>query len=164
VDNTAVTYREKLLEVSKANTDYSCPLNLSPELAEILYQTAERIISREDEHVSPAALEVILPLLKLAAHSGSVAAQHRYGYYVIGYYATDEMFWPHDKETAADALAMLRVLAVDNPDVVGDSRSWILGGYEPTSDQKPFAQAWVNRAKKIEAQYRKCHVTSPQAK
>ena len=69
---------------------------------------------------------------------------------------TDGMFWPRDKNIAADALAMLHVVAIDAPDMVGDDARWISGYLDPAS-QKPLPAAWVRRAKQAEAAYRKCH-------
>jgi hypothetical protein len=149
-------YRDTLTTSGPIPVDYSCPPALSPALAEILFQTAEHLIKKADEHVSPGALEVILPLLQLAAHSGHQATQYRYGGYIVGYYLTDEMFWPREKEIASDALAMLRIVATDAPALVGDNKIWILGNFLPTGDKTPFDRAWLRRAKELEAHYRKC--------
>jgi hypothetical protein len=97
-------------------------------------------------------------LLQLAAHSGHQAAQYRYGGYIVGYYLTDEMFWPREKEIASDALAMLRIVATDAPALVGDDQIWILGNFLPTGDKTPFDRTWLRRAKELEARYRKCQL------
>ena len=39
----------------------------------------------------------------------------RYGWFVVSYYATDEMFWPSDRETAVGALGLLRFAVVRDP-------------------------------------------------
>jgi hypothetical protein len=124
-------------------------------MAEILYETAERLIAREDEHVSIGALRTILPVLKLAAHAGNRSAQKRYGFYVLGYFFTDSMFWPSDKVTAADALAMLHIVASDAPEEVGDNVKWIVDYRNPVNEL-PFPKEWVDMAKRQEADYRKC--------
>jgi hypothetical protein len=163
--NDPVTaYRDALTSISSRPADYSCSPNLSPALTEVLLQTAEHVIKNAGEHVSPGALDVIIPLLQLAAHSGNQAAQYRYGGYVVGYYLTDEMFWPREKETASDALAMLRIVAADAPTLVGDDKTWILGNFLPTSDKTPFDRVWLRRAKEIEARYRKCRSDRTESK
>jgi hypothetical protein len=61
-------------------------------------------------------LAEILPLLERAANSGYLPAQLRFGSYVVGYWYTDEMFWPQRPQVATLALAMLRVAAKRSPD------------------------------------------------
>jgi hypothetical protein len=145
-----------LTKLGDKPSDPYCRPRLSPELAEVLYQTAEHLIAREGEHVSDGALGVILPLMRLASHSGNRKAQQRYGLYVVGYYETDGMIWPRDKDTAADALAMLHVVAVDMPEQVGEARNWIVEYREPTGESQRFPAEWVKRAKQIESKYRRC--------
>jgi hypothetical protein len=100
--------------------------------------------------------------LSLAA-AGHHEAQRRYGYYVIGYYVTDGMFWPRDKEVAADALAMLHILAVDAPKLLGDEGTWVVGYTEPTDEKKSFPAEWVKRARQVESNHRKCLDSSAHA-
>jgi len=100
--------------------------------------------------------------LQIPAHSGHRQAQRRLGFYVIGYYMTDGMFWPRHKDIAADALAMLHVVAVDAPEIVGEEAAWITAYAEPTPDRTPLPIAWVKQAKQLEAAYRKCQ-TEPTA-
>jgi hypothetical protein len=137
--------------------DPLCEPAVSPTLADVMYRTANKLIEAHGDHVSDGELEVIIPLLRLAAHSGHREAQRRLGFYVVGYYLTDGMFWPHQKEIAADALAMLHVVAVDAPDVVGEEAGWVVPYRDPTSRKTPFPAAWVKRSKQMEAHYRKCH-------
>jgi hypothetical protein len=73
---------------------------------------ANAAIERAGEHPTDADLGEILPLLHRAAYGGHVGAQRRYGYYVVGYWFTDEMFWPQDEPVAVSALAMARVAAI----------------------------------------------------
>lgn len=148
--------RSAFTQVGQRPKDPSCEPRLSPELAQILYETANRLIELEGEHLSNGAAQVILPLLRLASHSGNQQAQRRYGYYVIGYYMTDEMFWPRQKEIAADALAMLHVVAIDAPQMLGDDGAWAISYTEPSDEKKLFPTEWVKRAKLVEAFYRKC--------
>jgi len=83
--------------------------------AEGLLAEANRLIEAAGEHPEPEALARILPLLRRAAYGGLPAAQLRYGGYVVGYYATDEMFWPSDRETAIGALGLLRFAVTNDP-------------------------------------------------
>lgn len=77
-----------------------------------MFEEALILIKRAGEHPSDKDLAAILPLLHNAAYAGLLEAQLRYGYYVFGYWLTDEMFWPTDPTTATNALAMLRVAAI----------------------------------------------------
>lgn len=77
-----------------------------------LLRRGESAIARAGEHPSPADLDQILPLLHRAAYGGYAPAQRRYGYYVVGYWFTDEMFWPSNEPVAVSALAMVRVSAI----------------------------------------------------
>jgi len=77
--------------------------------AEALLAEANALIDEAGEHPEPEALAEILPKLRKAAYGGLADAQLRYGAYVVGYYATDEMFWPRDRATAIGALGLLRV-------------------------------------------------------
>jgi catechol 2,3-dioxygenase-like lactoylglutathione lyase family enzyme len=65
--------------------------------------------------VDPEERKTILEKLKKAAYGGLSEAQIRYGWFVTGYYATDEMFWPHDRETAIGALGLLRFAVQRDP-------------------------------------------------
>jgi hypothetical protein len=100
------------------------PANQSPALdcgqlpaakAEALLAEANDLIDKAGEHPEPEALSQILPKLRRAAYGGLPAAQLRYGSYVVGYYATDEMFWPSDRETAIGALGLLRFAILRDP-------------------------------------------------
>jgi hypothetical protein len=88
--------------------------------AEALLAEANRLIDAAGEHPEPEALAQILPKLRRAAYGGLPAAQLRYGGYVVGYYATDEMFWPSDRETAIGALGLLRFAVVRDPSHAAD--------------------------------------------
>jgi hypothetical protein len=73
------------------------------------------LIRRAAEHPTDRALSQILPRLQRAAYAGNLAAQQRFGNYVVGYYYTDELFWPGQPEIAIAALAMLRIAARKRP-------------------------------------------------
>jgi hypothetical protein len=152
----ATAFQNSLIAIGPRPEDPFCEPRLSPQIAEAMYQTANKLISAHGDHVSDGELSVIIPLLRLAAHSGHRHAQRRLGFYVVGYYMTDSMFWPRHKEIAADALAMLHVAAVDAPQIVGDDAAWILPYFEPASDKRSLPPAWVKQAKQVEAAFRKC--------
>jgi hypothetical protein len=92
-----------------------CPPRATPEQAAQDLREANDLIRRAGEHPSESALSQILPRLQRAAYSGDLAAQERFGHYVVGYYYTDEFFWPDQPEIAIPALAMLRVVARRSP-------------------------------------------------
>lgn len=77
-----------------------------------MLEAANAEIKRAGEHPTDADLARLLPLLRGAAEAGLLEAQLRYGNYVYGYWATDDMFWPSRREEAVKALAMLRVAAL----------------------------------------------------
>lgn len=87
------------------------PAHTEAEAAAML-EAARAMIQRAGEHPTDADLAALLPLLRGAADAGLLEAQVRYGNYVFGYWATDEMFWPKQREEAVKALAMLRVAAL----------------------------------------------------
>lgn len=89
---------------------YGCEPLVERAAADLL-ERANAAIQRAGEHPTPADLDEILPLLHRAAYGGYLPAQRRYGYYVVGYWYTDEMFWPRSEPIAVSALAMLRVAA-----------------------------------------------------
>ena len=59
-----------------------------------------------------------LPMLDRAACAGYLPAQMRVGYYVVGYWITDEQFWPSRRKLAVSALAMLLVAAKRSSDSI----------------------------------------------
>jgi hypothetical protein len=90
---------------------YGCQAVTANE-GEALLKRANAAIERAGEHPMQSDLDEILPLLHRAAYGGYLPAQRRYGYYVVGYWFTDEMFWPHDEPVAISALAMVRVSSI----------------------------------------------------
>ena len=92
-----------------ASTPSSCRVDESAQQAQQDYQAGLAAIEAAGEHPMDSDLNVILPALKRAAHAGHRDAQARYGNYIVGYWLTDEMFWPDDRETAISGLAMLRI-------------------------------------------------------
>lgn len=87
----------------------------SAEQAALDLREANERIERAGEHPSDEAMAEILIRLERAAYAGDIAAQLRFGQYVVGYYFTDEMFWPRRKHVAIAGLAMLRVAALQGP-------------------------------------------------
>jgi hypothetical protein len=102
--------------VPSSNTDArGCPDRESLDLAAEDLGEADALIKRAGEHPSDRDLDRILPLLERAAYAGYESAQRRFGYYVVGYYYTDDMFWPKHPDIAVPALAMLIIAARKNP-------------------------------------------------
>jgi len=83
--------------------------------AEALLAEANALIDEAGEHPDQDAVVRILEKLRKAAYGGLPAAQLRYGWFVVGYYATDEMFWPGDRDTAVGALGLLRFAVMRDP-------------------------------------------------
>jgi hypothetical protein len=99
--------------VSAAQEARVCPAPAHDEAqAAAMLDAAREQMKAAGEHPMDKDLAVIMPLLRGAADAGLLEAQLRYGTYVYGYWVTDEMFWPSDKEVATHALAMLRVAAL----------------------------------------------------
>ena len=92
-----------------------CVARESAEQTALDLHEANQRIERAGEHPSDEAMAEILTRLERAAYAGNIAAQVRFGQYVVGYYFTDEMFWPRRKDVAIAALAMLRVAALQGP-------------------------------------------------
>lgn len=101
--------------------------------AEALLAEANTIIREAGEHPDPDSVVRILEKLKKAAYGGLPAAQIRYGWFVTGYYATDEMFWPHDRETAVGALGLLRFAVQRDPASAEDYPGLALTPPDPDS-------------------------------
>jgi hypothetical protein len=143
-----------------SNTDADgCPDRESLDLAAEDLREADALIKRAGEHPSDRDLDRILPLLKRAAYAGHEAAQRRFGYYVVGYYYTDEMFWPKEPDIAIAALAMLRVAARRTPD--GSDQLMAALARDPvkfTGPDSPPAlpRAWVNAAVKEARRWEDC--------
>ncbi len=160
-EQDAESVREQLLSslaaIGARRSDPFCEPRVSADLAEVLYRTAKNLIHAHGDHVSDGELEVILPLLRLAAHSGHRRAQATYGQYIVGYYATDEMFWPLQPEVAADGLAMLRIVCADEPGLVAPEYAALyLRGMLSGNPDEPFPKAWLKRAQKTEEAWRRC--------
>jgi hypothetical protein len=94
-----------------------CPsAAVSAEQAQIDLSDAKESIARAGEHPTDQEFSAILSRLRRAAYAGNLAAQKRFGGYVVGYYYTDNLFWPDQPEIAIPALAMLRIAARRSPD------------------------------------------------
>lgn len=139
-----------------------CPEELDPSQAQEAFQIARSMIERAGEHPGPHDLEEILPRLRAAAYAGLAEAQVRYGSYVVGYWATDGMFWPHDRKTAVSALAMLRIAALRDPK---NSTDWYGGlAKDPVDRRSPplsdIPTPWLNLALEEARAWKRCHPDS----
>ncbi len=142
-----------------------CRYSLPPETSELLFAHALQAMALAGEHPTAAQVDLITKLLSLAATSGHLRAQQQYGNYVFGYWATDEMFWPRQREVAVEALAMLRVAARNS------------SNHEPLDELSgPLARdpvrfksgdfpappaAWVSAAVALANEWEKCHPQQP---
>ncbi len=102
----------------------------------------------------------IIPRLQRAAYAGDTNAQVRYGNYVVGYWYTDEMFWPRQRAVAIAALAMLRVAARKGP---ADPNNELMAALarDPVDFSKsggvpPLPREWVNAALVEAKRWEKC--------
>jgi len=77
-----------------------------------LTRAGTKAIKEAHEHPSSRTIDIIMDLLGKASAANSTDAQGSLGFYVIGYWMTDFMFWPSRKEEATHALAMLRIYAL----------------------------------------------------
>jgi hypothetical protein len=123
---------------------------------------ASAAIAHAGEHPFDADLDVILPLLSGAARSGLIEAQQRYGTYVFGYWATDEMFWPGRPDVAIEALGLLRVAALRHAaaGTLGDDALLRALSTTPpafTDDVPAPPQAWIDAAVVAADQWLACH-------
>lgn len=144
--------------------DHGCS-RLEVSVAEDLLRRGNEAIARAGEHPSPADLDEILPLLHRAAYGGHVAAQRRFGYYVVGYWYTDEMFWPHSEEVAVAALAMLRVVALHELDTTGtppeeDALLRALASdpvaFDEADGPPPLPEEWLRKASEEARAWSEC--------
>lgn len=136
-----------------------CSLDISPQLADAMYREAVVLIERVGEHPSNADLDLVLPLLEASARSGHAEAQRRFGSYVVGYWVTDEMFWPSRRKTAIAALAMLYESVRLDP-AASDAWAQQVGSGKatiPTSPGLPLPKAWVSAALREAKQWEHCH-------
>jgi hypothetical protein len=147
----------------RRSPDPNCEPEIDGGLATAALEQAEALITAHGDHVDNGELRVILPLLRLAAHAGNVTAQLRYGYYVFGYWMTDEMFWPRDAETAVDALAMLHVAAKSNPELLDANNLEIGLHFRVPQEQGALVipKAWARRAEAAAAEWERCRSTLP---
>jgi hypothetical protein len=93
-----------------------CPQPITVDQAARELEEAKAWIKRAGEHPAQVDLAEILPRLHRAAYAGNQEARIRFGTYVVGYYYTDEMFWPSEPNVAIPALAMLIIAAHAEPD------------------------------------------------
>lgn len=87
-------------------------LYITPEQAQGHLSHGVELIKKSGEHPRDEDLEEIVRSLSLAAESGNIQAQLKLGWYVVGYWMTDELFWPKRPIVAIKALAMLRNAAI----------------------------------------------------
>lgn len=148
---------------AKPTTLPGCAEDIPAARATESYEQAQAAIKKAGEHPSNSDLAVILPLLRSAALSGHVKAQLRYGSYVVGFWMTDEMFWPKDKPNAVTALAMLRVVARRDPMA---AKEWYGGLAKDPVDLKEdplsrLPKAWIELALKEAQEWERCHPVPP---
>jgi hypothetical protein len=127
----------------------ACPGAVDAAKAERLLREANELIRKADEHPSNAELDQILPRLEAAACAGDLLAQERFGMYVVGYYYTDEMFWPSRPQLAARALAMLLTAAQREPESTDPLlRALRSNPADFTSEEgpPPLPQPWLDAA------------------
>lgn len=87
-------------------------LLLATAVAEKQLKIGLRVIQEAGEHPTVEAVEQIVKYLGSSGEAGLLGAQLSLGMYVVGYWFTDEIFWPDDIKVATHALAMLRVAAL----------------------------------------------------
>ena len=87
-------------------------MDVGVEVARVRLQEAVEAIKRAGEHPSRADFKVILDALTVASNAGVQEAQRRLGFYVIGFWMTDLLFWPKEPKVALHAFAMLRDFAL----------------------------------------------------
>jgi hypothetical protein len=120
---------------------------------------ANALIKRAGEHPSREDLAAILPRLRRAAYAGNHAAQLRFGNYVVGYYYTDEMFWPREPRVAIPALAMLRIAALaepESPNTLVQALGRTPVRFTDTEGPPPLPKAWIRAALREAKRYLAC--------
>jgi hypothetical protein len=137
-----------------------CPTGVSCEQAARDFEKATELRARAGEIPAKEESNIYLPLFERAAYSGYLPAQIRFGKYVVGYWYTDEAFWPHERRIAVAALAMLRVAAKRSPDT--KDRLMRVLAKDPVkfteSDGVPaLPAAWVKAALVEAAHWEKAH-------
>jgi len=116
-------------------------------------------IKSAGEHPSRADLSYILPRLRRAAYAGNHAAQLRFGNYVVGYYFTDEMFWPREPRIAVPALAMLRIAALaerDSQDALIQALGRTPIRFSDPDGPPALPRAWIRAALREVKRYTAC--------
>jgi hypothetical protein len=138
----------------------ACSPRKSSEQARQDLREASEWITRAGEHPSDSDISQIIVRLQRAAHAGDVEAQTRFGNYVVGYYLTDEMFWPKQRAVAIAALAMLRVAArkvapdPNNSLMVALARDKV--DFSKANDVPALPRAWVDAALAEAKRWEKC--------
>ena len=157
---TAQTTMAMELPISNSEVLAGCPVGVSCEQAIRDLDRANQLIARAGEHPMDGDLDEILPLLQRAADTGYLPAQFRFGGYVVGYWYTDEMFWPKRPKIAIAALAMLRVACKRSPNVKGTLERNLARDPVKFSDSDglpPLPQRWVKAALAEAARWEKAH-------
>jgi hypothetical protein len=156
--------REQVADVAPASNLEGCPEGVSCEQAARDLDEANRLIARAGEHPADEDWAEILRLLQSAADSGYLEAQLRLGQYVVGYWFTDEMFWPREPKIAIFALAMYRVAAKRGPDAKNDPLLRILAKdpvtFRPSDGIPPLPARWVKAALAEAKRWEKSHPTA----
>ena len=121
-----------------------------------------KVIQSAGEHPSYRSVEQIVDYLGKAAIANATEAQKHLGFYVYGYWMTDLMFWPKQKRTAVDALAMLRIFAIKELNYGPPHQPLLqgLGVTPPHLDDEllDLPNAWVSLAVKAADHWQKCFI------
>lgn len=118
-------------------------------------------IKQAGEHPSKQSITRIVDLLGKAASANSTEAQRAFGFYIFGYWMTDEMFWPRQKKIAIQALAMLRIYALKELErgPIYDSYVSYLAQTPPLPDEEiePLPKAWLKEALRYADRWINCY-------
>ena len=137
-------------------------LNLTYTKALIYLKMGQLEVEKAGEHPTESAVARIIRSLSQAAEFGLSDAQFKLGFYVVGYWMTDEMFWPSQKDRAIHALAMLRVAALHMSDVkkskTQDPFLKALSMPSPHFGDETYAlpKEWLNRSLNLANEWIKC--------
>ena len=160
------TYVDKqaMMKTTKADCLTEWPqLNLNDSERERLSELGVAEMSKAGEHPSKESMDLILTSLRQAALAGSPKAQKKFGFFVVSYWVTDELFWPSEQAIAIDALAMLRIYALTESQTKQEDSDDLLRGLAltpPTFDEElpfEFPEEWLNKSVKIAKRWQGCH-------
>lgn len=137
-------------------------INLNAEEAASLTEKGLQISQSAGEHPSYESIEQIVAHLSRAAAANSTEAQKGLGFYVVGFWMTDFMFWPKQKQVAVDALAFLRISMIKELTKGPPHIQWMQGlGVSPPyfdEDSNRLPTTWLNLAIKAASHWQRCFV------